>query len=67
MLSLQTKPFPRSQSAKEHQQILDAAIARDADTAERILAGHILEGAEMATLAQAGGGNGKAGGKGVKK
>jgi len=67
MLSLQTKPFPRSQSAKEHQQILDAAIARDADTAERILAGHILKGAEMATLAQAGGGNGKAGGKGVKK
>ena len=53
MLSLQTKPFPRSQSAREHRQLLDAAIARDADTAERVLASHILKGAEMATLAQA--------------
>ena len=53
MLSLQTKPFPRSQSAREHRQLLDAAIARDADTAERVLASHILKGAEMATPAQA--------------
>src|SRR5580698_3694988 len=29
MLSLKTKPFPRSQSAKEHRNILDAAIKRD--------------------------------------
>ena len=53
MLSLQTKPFPRSQSAQEHHQLLEAAIARDADAAERVLAAHILKGAEMATLAQA--------------
>lgn len=45
MLSLKTKPFPRSQSAEEHRQILDAAIRRDVATAERILAAHILKGA----------------------
>jgi DNA-binding GntR family transcriptional regulator len=47
MLSLKTKPFPRSQSASEHQQILAAALARDADAAERLLAAHILKGAEL--------------------
>ncbi len=50
MLSLKTKPFPRSQSAEEHRQILDAAIRRDIPTAERILASHILKGAEMTGL-----------------
>lgn len=50
MLSLKTKPFPRSQSAEEHRQILDAAIARDVETAERILASHILKGAELTGL-----------------
>jgi GntR family transcriptional regulator, carbon starvation induced regulator len=50
MLSLKTKPFPRSQSAEEHRQILAAAIARDAEAAERILAAHILKGAEIADL-----------------
>ena len=48
MLSLKTKPFPRSQSAKEHAQILEAALAGDVETAERLLAAHILKGAEMA-------------------
>ena len=33
MLSLKTKPFPRSQSADEHRRILDAAIKRDAERA----------------------------------
>jgi GntR family carbon starvation induced transcriptional regulator len=50
MLSLKTKPFPRSQSANEHAQILEAALARDVDRAERVLADHILKGAEMTNL-----------------
>jgi len=50
MLSLKTKPFPRSQSADEHRQILAAAIARDVEPAERVLAAHILKGAEIADL-----------------
>ncbi len=48
MLSLKTKPFPRSQSAEEHRQILDAAIARDAERASRLLADHILKAAQLA-------------------
>jgi GntR family transcriptional regulator, carbon starvation induced regulator len=50
MLSLKTKRFPRSQSANEHAQILEAALARDVDRAERVLADHILKGAEMTNL-----------------
>ena len=46
LLSLKQKPFPRSQSALEHKRILDAALARDAETAERVLSQHILKGAE---------------------
>jgi len=47
MLSLKTKPFPRSQSAEEHKAILEAAIARDADRACAILQAHILKGADL--------------------
>ena len=47
MLSLKTKPFPRSQSAEEHRQILDAALARQSDCAVEILAQHILKGAQL--------------------
>jgi DNA-binding GntR family transcriptional regulator len=47
MLSLKTKPFPRSQSAEEHREILDAALKRDGSTAVRVLAQHILKGAEL--------------------
>jgi len=47
MLSLKTKPFPRSRSAEEHRQILDSALARDSDRAAEILAQHILKGAEL--------------------
>ena len=43
MLSLKTKPFPRSQSALEHKLILDAALARDAERAVELLAAHILK------------------------
>ena len=48
MLSLKTKPFPRSQSAAEHRLILDAAIGRDAEKASRLLADHILKAAQLA-------------------
>jgi GntR family transcriptional regulator, carbon starvation induced regulator len=51
MLSLKTKPFPRAQSAKEHREILDAALARDADVAADLLARHILKGAELTGVA----------------
>jgi GntR family transcriptional regulator, carbon starvation induced regulator len=51
MLSLKTKPFPRSRSAEEHRQILDAALARQADRATDVLAQHILKGAEMNEVA----------------
>jgi len=47
MLSLKTKAFPRSQSAREHKQILDAALGHDAETAADILAQHIVKGAEL--------------------
>jgi DNA-binding GntR family transcriptional regulator len=47
MLSLKTKPFPRSQSAREHKLILDAALGRDADKAVELLAQHILKGAAL--------------------
>ena len=53
LLSLRTKPFPRSQSAEEHRRMLEAALARDADAATRILAGHILKGAEVSALTPA--------------
>jgi GntR family carbon starvation induced transcriptional regulator len=50
MLSLKTKPFPRSQSASEHAEILEAVLVRDVDRAERVLADHILKGAEITNL-----------------
>lgn len=50
MLSLRTKPFPREQSAREHKELLDAALARDADRAAAILQAHILKGAEVAAV-----------------
>ncbi len=47
MLSLKTRPFPRSRSADEHRLILDAAIGRDADRSAGLLADHILKGAQL--------------------
>ncbi len=46
MLSLKTKAFPRSQSANEHGEILDAALRHDAEAAASLLARHITKGAE---------------------
>jgi DNA-binding GntR family transcriptional regulator len=51
ILSLKTKSFRPSQSAKEHQEILDAALKRDAEVAERVLAQHIMNGAELSPRA----------------
>jgi GntR family carbon starvation induced transcriptional regulator len=50
MLSLKTRPFPREQSAREHRQILDAALARDADLAARLLENHILKAVESVAV-----------------
>ena len=52
MISLKTKPFPRSQSAQEHRLILDAALARDGDRAAEILSQHILKGAELSGVGE---------------
>ena len=48
MLSLKTKPFPRSQSAEEHRRLLDAAIGRDAERAVEVLSAHILKAVQVA-------------------
>ncbi len=45
MLSLKTKAFPRSQSAGEHREILEAALKHDAEAAASLLARHIMKGA----------------------
>jgi DNA-binding GntR family transcriptional regulator len=47
MLSIKTKPFPREQSAREHAEILDLVLKRDADAASALLAMHITKGAEL--------------------
>jgi GntR family transcriptional regulator, carbon starvation induced regulator len=47
MLSLKTKAFPRSQSANEHREILEAALKHDAEAAAQLLAHHITKGAEQ--------------------
>lgn len=52
MLSLKTKPFPRSQSALEHRRLLDAALSRDVDRAVSVLTQHILKAAEAQTPQQ---------------
>jgi len=54
MLSLKTKPFPRSLSAQEHRRILDASINRDADQAAKLLGDHILKAAQLAAPGGAG-------------
>lgn len=47
MLSLQTADFPRAQSKREHRQLLDAALARDAETVAAVLKVHITKGLEL--------------------
>lgn len=47
MLAFQVRDFPREQSRREHREILDAALARDADRLTALLAAHITKGAEL--------------------
>jgi DNA-binding GntR family transcriptional regulator len=54
MLAFRVKDFPRDQSRREHKQILDAALTRDADTLVSVLGTHITKGAEMYAEHEAG-------------
>lgn len=47
MLALQTKDFPRGQSRREHRELLDAALARDAERVTQVLSVHITKGIEL--------------------
>ncbi len=47
MLALQVRHFPREQSRREHREILDAALARDADRLVEVLTRHITKGAAL--------------------
>jgi DNA-binding GntR family transcriptional regulator len=47
MLALQVKDFPREQSRREHREILEAALERDADRLVAVLSAHITKGAEL--------------------
>ncbi|HEX6979456.1 MAG TPA: GntR family transcriptional regulator [Alphaproteobacteria bacterium] len=47
MLAFQVRHFPRDQSRREHREILDAALARDADRLVAVLSSHITKGAEL--------------------
>lgn len=47
MLAFQVRDFPREQSRREHREILDAALARDANRLVGVLGTHITKGAEL--------------------
>ncbi len=47
MLAFRVRNFPREQSRKEHQQILDLSLARDMEGLEKVLTAHITKGAEL--------------------
>ncbi|HTZ81156.1 MAG TPA: GntR family transcriptional regulator [Stellaceae bacterium] len=47
MLAFQVKDFPREQSRREHREILDAALARDAERLAAVLSAHVTKGAEL--------------------
>ncbi|MGQ0676827.1 MAG: GntR family transcriptional regulator [Rhodospirillales bacterium] len=46
MLAFKVRDFPREQSRREHREILDAALARDAARLAAVLGAHITKGAE---------------------
>jgi DNA-binding GntR family transcriptional regulator len=46
-LALQVRDFPRQQSRREHREILDAALARDAERLVAVLGKHVTKGAEL--------------------
>jgi DNA-binding GntR family transcriptional regulator len=47
MLAFQVRDFPREQSRREHREILEAALARDADRLAAVLTTHITKGTEL--------------------
>jgi DNA-binding GntR family transcriptional regulator len=47
MLAFQVKDFPREQSRREHREILEAALARDAERLVTVLSAHVTKGAEL--------------------
>ncbi|HVX98626.1 MAG TPA: GntR family transcriptional regulator [Pseudorhodoplanes sp.] len=47
MLAFRVKNFPRAQSRREHRDILDAALARDAEKLVAVLDAHITKGSEL--------------------
>ncbi len=47
MLAFRVKDFPRDQSRREHREILDAALARDAEKLVAVLGAHITKGNEL--------------------
>lgn len=52
MLAFKVRDFPREQSRREHREILEAALARDADRLLPVLAAHITKGAALYASAQ---------------
>ena len=46
MLAFKVRDFPRDLSRREHKQILDAALAGDAATLEKVLGAHITKGVD---------------------
>jgi DNA-binding GntR family transcriptional regulator len=47
MLAFKVRAFPREQSRSEHRQILEAALARDADRLVELLSAHVLKGGDF--------------------
>jgi len=60
MLAFQVRDFPREQSRREHREILDAALARDAKRLLPLLGRHITKGAELYNTADLDGKRAKA-------
>ncbi len=47
MLAFRVDDFPRQQSRAEHRDLLEAALARDADRLVAVVAAHVTKGAEL--------------------
>lgn len=47
MLAFQVRNFPREQSRREHRELLEAALARDANKLVAVLSAHVTKGAEL--------------------
>ena len=60
MLAFQVKDFPREQSRREHREILEAALARDAERLVAVLSAHVTKGADLYVEVEAKGRGGAA-------